>query len=78
VKLSLKRILWRHAQEDAFFRFVPREEIPPARPQAVKLTSAHRLPVPVLEVRVLTWDEVRERHATKQRAEIVKATVRRW
>jgi hypothetical protein len=78
VKLFEIRKLWAHAQEDAYFRFVPREEIPPARPQAVKLTSAHRLPVPVLETRVLSWDEVRERHATKQRAAIVKATVRRW
>jgi hypothetical protein len=78
VKLFEIRKLWAHAQEDAFYRFVPREEIAPARPQAVRLTSAHRLPVPVLEVRVLTWDEVRERHAAKQRAAIVKATVRRW
>jgi hypothetical protein len=78
MKLFEIRKLWAHAQEDAFYRFVPREEIAPARPQAVRLTSAHRLPVPVLEVRVLTWDEVRERHATKQRAAIVKATVRRW
>jgi hypothetical protein len=78
VKLFEIRKLWAHAQEDAHFRFVPREEIAPARPQAVRLTSAHRLPVPVLETRVLSWDEVRERHATKQRAAIVKATVRRW
>jgi hypothetical protein len=78
VKLFEIRKLWAHAQEDAFYRFVPREEIAPARPQAVRLTSAHRLPVPVLETRVLTWDEVRERHATKQREQIVEATVRRW